>query len=100
MTEEVAEKKNNGWGGARPNSGGARPNSGGKRAGAGSGGARPNTGGARPGAGRKPINPDEGKSVVLNLMVPMSMKIYVQENGGAGFVRALIEAHQKGELKV
>lgn len=93
MTEEVAEKKKNGWGGARPNSGGARPNSGGKRAGAGSGGVRP-------GAGRKPINPDEPKSVVLNLMVPMTMKIYVQENGGAGFVRALIEAHQRGDVKV
>ena len=86
MTEEVTEKKKNGWGGKRANSGG-------KRAGAGSGGVRP-------GAGRKPINPDEGKSVVLNLMVPMRMKIYVQEKGGAGFIRALIEAHQRGDVEV
>lgn len=86
MTEELAEKKNNGWGGKRANTGGARPGAG--------------SGGVRPGAGRKPINPDEAKSVVLNLMVPMSMKIYVQENGGAGFVRALIEAHQRGDVAV
>jgi hypothetical protein len=77
MTEEVTEKKNNGWGGKRAN-----------------------TGGARPGAGRKPADPDAPKNVILNLLVPMSMKIYVQENGGAGFVRALIEAHQRGKLKV
>ena len=98
MTEEVTEKKSNGWGGKRANSGGARPNSGGARPN--SGGARPNSGGVRPGAGRKPADPDAPKSVILNLMVPMSMKIYVQENGGAGFVRSLIEAHQAGKLKV
>lgn len=95
MTDEVAEKKKNGWGGKRAGAG-----SGGVRPGAGSGGARPNTGGARPGAGRKPINPDEPKSVVLNLMVSMSMKIYVQGKGGAGFIRALIEAHQRGDVEV
>ena len=99
MTEEVTEKKKNGWGGKRANTGGARPNSGGARPGA---GAKPGTGagGVRPGAGRKPVDPEVAKNVILNLLVPMSMKIYVQENGGAGFVRALIEAHQRGELKV
>lgn len=89
MTDEV-EKKKNGWGGAREGAGGYREGVAEKMKG--------NKNALGHGHGRPTVDPTGAPTVVLNLKVPMSQKIYVQENGGASFVRALIEAHQQGKL--
>lgn len=88
MTGEI-EKKKNGWGGYRE--GAAEKLKGNKN-------SLGHKNALGHGHGRPTVDPSGAPTVVLNLKVPMSQKIYVQENGGASFVRALIEAHQQGKL--